>query len=161
MAGNFSTTGFIRSGGGVTFEERAAQPSDFTAARGYPYAKIYAENKEVFDGYYPDWQAFADCFVMRRAVIAITGTETCNTGSFGSGELGGYTDPGFQSVKNFKVPGSDRGSIPSGKYQLTSLSFSDAGNGMTIVTVSYQQYGEWKLIKLTTTTPSPGEGPAK
>ena len=55
MTGDFTPSGFIRTGGGITFEERSAQPSDFTGARGYPYAKIYAENKEVFDVYYPDW----------------------------------------------------------------------------------------------------------
>jgi len=161
MTGDFTPSGFIRTGGGVTFEERSAQPSDFTAARGYSYAKTYAEQKDVFDVYYPDWQAFADCFVMRRAVIAVSGQQTCNTSSFHASDLKDYTDPGFQNIKNFRIPGSDRSSIPGGKYQLTNLSFSDAGNSMTTVTVSYQQYGEWKLIKLTAKTPSPGAGPEK
>ena len=65
----------------------------------------------------------------------------------------------FQNVKKMKIPGSDRSSIPGGKYQLTDLQFTDVGNGMTQVTISYQQYGEWELIKLTEETPSPGEGP--
>ena len=161
MNGNFSESGFIRESGAITFQERAAEPGDFTADRGYTYAAEFQNQATLFYRNYPGWQSFADCFVMRRAVIAVSGQQTCNTSSFKASDLKDYTNPGFQNVKNFRIPGSDRSSIPGGKYQLTNLSFSDAGNSMTTVSVSYQQYGEWQLIKLTAKTPSPGAGPAK
>ena len=53
---DFSDSRFIRTGGGVSFEERGAQPSDFTAALGYPYAKQYADAPSIFSVYYPNWQ---------------------------------------------------------------------------------------------------------
>lgn len=156
---DFSDSRFIRTGGGVSFEERGAQPSDFTAALGYPYAKQYADAPSIFSVYYPNWQAFADCFVMRRSIITINGSQTCITETFRASDLEKYKKPGFQSVKRFRIPGSDRSSIPGGKYQLTNLSFNDDGTGMTSISVSYQQAGEWQLIRLVDSPPSPGEGP--
>lgn len=159
MAGNFSDQGFIRTGGGVSYEERGAQPSDFTERRGYKYAGIYAENPDLFSTYYPDWQTFADCFTVRRAIISVSGKQECLTSSFKASDLMQYTGTGFQKVKNMKLPGSDRSSIPGGKYQLTGFSFSDGQNGITVVNISYQQYGEWELIQIQEKLPSPGKGP--
>lgn len=161
MAGNFSDRDWIRTGGGISFEERGAQPSDFTEKRGYPYAKTYAESQDLFPTYYPDWQVFADCFIVRRAVISISGKQECTTASFKASDIMKYTDTGFQKVRDMKLPGSDRSSIPGGKYQLTNLNFADGQNGISHVTVSYQQYGEWQLIQIQEKLPSPGEGPPK
>ena len=158
---DFSASGFIRQSGGISFEERGAQPSDFTQQRGFRYARIYAENPDLFSDYYPEWQSFADCFIMRRAIITISGKQECHTRSFSASDLKSYADPGFQNVKKMKIPGSDRSSIPGGKYQLTDLQVTDVGNSMTQVTISYQQYCEWELIQLTEKTPSPGEGPSE
>jgi len=141
----FKTNNFVRTGGSISFEERPAQPSDFTD---YPYAKEYAESPSTFLLTYPDWQKFADAFVMRRAVITINGKQRCTTDSFKASELGTYKNPGFVKVKKFAVPGSDQASIPSGKYLLTSFNFSDAGEQYTDLSVSYLQYDEWTLIQL-------------
>lgn len=153
---DFDSDNFIRTGGGVSFEERVLQPSDFTSDRGYVYAGEYANDKQLFEATYPKWQAFADCFVMRRPVTRISGTQKCSTDSFRANDLAGYTDPDFVRIKNFKIKGSTRSTIPNGKYQLVSFNFSDDQQGFTTVTVEYQQYGEWELIKLVSSPPSPG-----
>ena len=159
ISGNgFSDRNFMRTGGGVSFEERGAQPSDFTALRGYVYADKYAESARVFESNYPNWQAFADCFVMRRPIIQISGQQVCSTESFLASDLMGYRKVGFVNVKSFRIPGSDRCSVPGGKYQLTNLSFSDNGNGHTTVNLSYQQYGEWELVQIQDNPPAPSKG---
>ncbi len=160
---DFSDSKFIRTGGSVGFEERGAQPSDFTEELGYPYAKQFAETQgtSLFSVYYPNWQPFADCFIMRRSILQINGQQKCVTETFRANDLEKYKKPGFQNVKNFRIPGADRSSIPGGKYQLTNLSFADEGNGMTNITISYQQYGEWELIQLIGSPPSPGKGPGQ
>ena len=155
MNGNFSESGFIRESGAITFQERGAQPSDFTAARGYSYASEYQEQANLFYRHYPAWQSFADCFVMRRAVINISGKQRCRTASFHASDLKKFRDPGFQNLKNFRIPGSDRSSVPDGKFQLTGLSFQDEGNQVTVIRVHYQQFGEWKLVKLMERPPQP------
>lgn len=144
----FRSNRYARSGGGVSFEERPAQPSDFSASRGYPYAQDYADHRDFFDMMYPRWQQFADCFVMRRAVLSISGRQKVETRTFRASELEDYLDPGFVTVKNFAIPGSNSGSIPRGKWQLVNLSFRDEGNVYTEIDVSYQQYGSWELIRL-------------
>ena len=153
--GNFTEKGFIREGGSISFQERAVQPSDFTQKRGYEYAQRYFANRSSFFSQYPNWQNYADCFIMRRAVIHITGSQNCATGSFRASDLKLYQEPGFQSLKNFRIPGSDRGSIPHGKYQLISLSFRDNGNQTTSVQLHYVQYGQWELVRLTDDLPEP------
>ncbi|OQA81117.1 MAG: hypothetical protein BWY31_03816 [Lentisphaerae bacterium ADurb.Bin242] len=95
---------------------------------------------------------------MRRAVIQISGKQQCQTGSFQANDLEGYKNPAFVRIKNFKIPGSDRSSIPGGKYQLVSLSFSDEGNCLSTVTLQYQQYGEWELIQIIDDPPVPSKG---
>lgn len=155
MNGNFSENGFIRESGAITFQERGAEPGDFTAARGYRYAADFQNNASYFYRNYPAWQSFADCFVMRRAVINISGKQRCRTASFNASDLKKFRDPGFQSLKNFRIPGSDRSSVPDGRYQLMSLSFQDEGNQVTMVRVHYQQFGEWELIQLTDHLPLP------
>lgn len=152
----FDSDNFIRTGGGVSFEERAPQPSDFTAARGYTYAYDFMYRPTEFSKGYTQWQAFADCFVMRRPVTRIGGTQTCSTESSRANDLAGYTDPDFVRVKNFKIKGSSRSTIPNGKYQMVNFNFSDDRTGFTVVTVEYQQYGEWELVKLVSNPPSPG-----
>lgn len=152
---SFKTAGFIRSGGGVTFEERCVQPSDFTRGRySTDYATEYAESPSTFMLNYPNWQEFADCFIMRRAIINISGSQCCDTSSFNASDIKNYTDPGFVTVRNFKIPKTTN-SMPSGKYQLTNLSFTDNGDSTTNVSLSYQQHREWKLIKLQNSPPSP------
>ena len=158
---DFSDSKFIRTGGGVSFEERGAQPSDFTEKLGYQYAKQFADSPSLFSTFYPDWQKFADCFVIRRPIMQINAKQRCPTETFRANDLEKYKKPGFQNVKNFRIPGSDRSSIPGGKYQLTNLAFSDDGNGFTEITISYQQYGEWELIQLIGSPPSPGKGPGQ
>ena len=153
--GNFSETGFIREGGSISFQERAVQPADFTAERGYVYAQRYLTNSSSFFSIYPNWQNFADCFMARRAVIHIQGRQRCSTDSFHASDLKQYQEPGFQRLKNFRIPGSDRSSIPDGKYQLISLSFQDGGNQVTTVQLHYVQYGKWELIKLVDVLPNP------
>lgn len=155
MNGNFSESGFIRESGAITFQERGAEPSDFTRARGYAYSTEFQNQPMSFYRNYPAWQSFADCFVMRRSVINISGKQRCRTASFHASDLKKFRDPGFQNLKNFRIPGSDRSSVPDGKYQLTGLSFQDEGNQITIVRVHYQQFGEWRLIQLTDTLPHP------
>lgn len=156
--GIFSEKGFIRTGGSISFQERGAQPSDFTSKRGYTYANTYAESQTKFSSLYPNWQHFADCFIMRRSVIQITGKQHCHTASFNANDLKEYKNPSFVRVKNFKIPDSDRSSIPNGKYQLVNLSFSDEGNSFSTVTLQYQQYGEWELVKLIDNPPLPTKG---
>ena len=155
MNGNFSESGFIRESGAITFQERAAEPSDFTRERGYTYAAEFQNKTTVFYRNYPAWQSFADCFVMRRAVINISGKQRCRTASFNASDLKKFRDPGFQNLKNFRIPGSDRSSVPDGRYQLTGLSFQDEGNQITLVRVHYQQFGKWELIQLTDRLPFP------
>ena len=155
MNGNFSESGFIRESRAITFQERGAQPGDFTAARGYTYAAEFQVQATQFYRHYPAWQSFADCFILRRAVINISGKQRCRTASFNASDLKKFRNPGFQSLKNFRIPGSDRSSVPDGKYQLTRLSFQDEGNQVTVVRVHYQQFGEWKLIQLTDRPPLP------
>ena len=121
--GNFTEKGFIREGGSISFQERTVQPTDFTPERGFYYAQRFSTNSITFYSLYPNWQNFADCFMMRRAVIHIHGSQRCATASFHASELELYQNAGFQRLKNFRIPGSDRGSIPYGKYQLVSLSF--------------------------------------
>lgn len=137
----------IRTGGAVTFEERPAQPSDFTAARGFPYAKEYADSPTQFQENYPTWQTFADGYSMRRYVLTISGRLTVATDQFGAAELGNYLDAGFQNIKSFAVIGSDSGSIPRGKYLMNDFRFDDRENGHTELSVSYTQYGKWELVK--------------
>ena len=156
--GKFLKSGFIRSGGAISFQERGAQPSDFTSRRGYSYARAYAKSQTDFADRYPNWQPFADCFVMRRAVIQISGKQQCNTASFNANELGKYKDPSFVEVNNFKIPGINLGSIPRGKYQLVNLSFSDEGNSFSTVSVQYQQYAEWELVRIVENPPNPATG---
>ena len=140
---NYHASNFIRTGGSVTFEERAAQPSDFPE-----YAAEYAEDPEVFRFTYPNWQEYADCFIMRRAVITISGRQRCSTTTFRANDLKAYTETGFMRVKNFALPGTDNSAIPGGKYLLTSFAFSDTGEQYTDLTVTYQQYGKWDLVRL-------------
>lgn len=158
----FQRREWIRSGGGVSFEERAAQPSDFTAKRGYSYAAEYAAAADEFSNYYPDWQAFADHFVMRRAVIAISGKQTCDSDTLKASEIEFYTDVGFVLLPHIKLPSTLGNIVPGGKYQCTGFNFSDKGDGYSEVSISWQQYGEWQLIRLTQDggiLPSPGPGP--
>ena len=115
-------------------------------------------SKEKFIQKYPNWQLFADTFVLRRSIINITGYQKCYTGNFDASELESHLDPGFVDLKSFAVPGLDRGSIPKGKYQLKELSFKDLGDGFTIVTVHYIQKGEWELVELFTFHPDPVTG---
>jgi|GEM_PF-7055069 len=153
--GNFTEKGFIREGGSISFQERAVQPSDFTQERGYEYAQRYFANQSAFFSLYPNWQNYADCFMMRRAVIHIQGKQRCATNSFHASDLKLYQDPGFQRLKNFRIPGTDSGSIPKGKYQLVSLSFQDGGDQITTVQLHYVQYGKWELVKLVDELPNP------
>ena len=155
MNGNFSESGFIRESGAITFQERAAEPGDFTADRGYTYAAEFQNQATLFYRNYPGWQSFADCFVMRRAVINISGKQRCRTASFNASDLKKFRATGFQSLKKFRIPGSDRSSMPDGKYQLTGLSFQDEGNQITLVRVQYQQFGAWELVRLADRLPRP------
>ncbi len=155
---DFKNSSVVRGGGAVSFEERLPQPSDFNYSAGYSFSEEYAKGSDVFQKKNPNWQAFADCFIMRRAVIHITGIQTCNTCSFRSNDIDDYTDADFTSVKNFKVPGfSTIDSIPSGKYMNVGMSFADKGNGYTEVTINYVQYREWELVKLISDPPSPAD----
>ena len=115
MNGNFSESGFMRESGAITFQERAAEPGDFTALRGYSYAVEFQTQGMSFYRSYPAWQSFADCFIMRRAVINISGKQRCRTASFNASDLKKYQEAGFQGLKNFRIPGSDRSSVPDGK----------------------------------------------
>lgn len=140
---NYHASNFIRTGGSVAFEERAAQPSDFP-----DYAAEYAKDPEVFLFAYPNWQEYADCYIMRRSVVTISGRQRCATTTFRANDLKAYTETGFTRVKNFAIPGSNSSAIPSGKYLLTSFAFADTGEQYTDLTVTYQQYGKWDLVKL-------------
>lgn len=153
---DFRDSSFNRGGGSVSFEERLPQPSDFNYSTGYGYSEEYAKGPDAFQKKYPNWQSFADCFIMRRAVIHITGIQTCNTCSFRSNDIDDYTDADFTSVRNFKVPGfSTIDSIPHGKYMNVGMSFVDKGNGYTEVTINYVQYREWELIQLISDSSDP------
>lgn len=145
---NFSERNYKRVGGGVSFEERPAQPSDFTKARGYDYAKAHADSPSTFDHEYPNWQAFADCFIMRRAIVSISGTQQCNSDEFMASEIEDYTNPDFINVKDFAAPGYRSHTIPNGKYLNTGMNFRDHGDSYTHVDVTYIQYREWKLVRL-------------
>lgn len=153
--GNFSEKGFIRESGNISFQERPVQPSDFTSERGYRYAAEFDNYQTVFHNRYPAWQSFADCFLMRRPVIHINGKQRCHTASFHASDLKKYQNPGVQSLKNLRIPGSDRGSIPDGKYQLTNLSFQDEGNQITVIHLHYVQYGKWELVQVVDHAPNP------
>ena len=142
---DYSPSNFIRTGGSVSFEERAVQPSDFTGSN---YAAEYAADPELFQFNYPNWQDYADCFTMRRAVVSISGRQRCVSVQFKADDLKTYMDPGFVKVKNFAIPGTRKSTIPSGKYLLTSFNFSDSGEGYTDLNVTYQQYGPWELVEL-------------
>lgn len=147
---------FIRTEGSISFQERPAQPSDFTEERNFGnYAEIWADSGNVFFNFFPDWQVFADCFIMRRAVLTITGTRKCLTENFGADELENHLSPGFVSVKNLAVPGTDCGSIPGGKYQLKDMNFRDLGDTFTLVKASYIQYAPWQLIQIEEVLPDP------
>lgn len=151
--GDFSANRFIRNGGHVTFEEHSAQPGDFPQ-----YSAEYARSPQNFAKKYPFWQKFAECFVLRRPIIHISATQRCNTASFKASDLQYYTETGFIPVKNFRIPGLDRGSIPGGRYQLTNCTFRDEGNTFTIIKLTYQQYGPWELVQLNKTVPDPMTG---
>ena len=173
----YSAAQFIRASGGISFEERAPQPSDFTKRRNFDYAKEYAESPTEFAKKYPDWQTIADDYVMRRSIITITGKQTCLTSAFQAQELAGFTEPGFVRISDFAIPEveekkpatshtiggrSARASvyipfppssfpntaIPNGKYQLVSFNFNDRGDGYTELSATYKQTGEWKLLNI-------------
>jgi hypothetical protein len=153
---DFKDASFNRAGGSISFGERAPQPSDFNGSRGYKYAEEYAASPTDFNVKYPNWQAFADSFSIRRAVINMTGTQTCNTCSFRSNDIEDYLDAGFVTVRDFKVPGfSTVDSMPDGKYMNVGMSFTDNRNGYTEVTINYMQYGDWELIQLINDLPDP------
>lgn len=140
---------WTRIGGGISFEERAAQPSDFTATRGLGnYAKEYADAPTVFSVVYPNWQEFADCFIMRRAVVTINGFQECDTNSLQHGDIDRFSKPGFLSMPQFELPNVKGAVVPSGKYQCTSFVFNDNRTGYSNVNVSYVQYRDWELIPL-------------
>ena len=92
---DYSPSNFIRTGGSVSFEERAVQPSDFTGSN---YAAEYAADPELFQFNYPNWQDYADCFTMRRAVVSISGRQRCVSVQFKADDLKTYMDPGFVKV---------------------------------------------------------------
>lgn len=161
MSRNFTGGGFIRSGGSVSFQERGAQPSDFTRVRGFDYAEKWALYGNNFIQKYPFWQIFADCYVMRRYVLQVSGKQRCESKSFRAGDLEGYLEVGFQGVKNFRMPGSDRSSIPNGKYQLESFRFTEAGDSFCDCVVNYVQYGEWEMVQIVSPVPDPVTGIAK
>ncbi len=140
---------WTRAGGGVSFDERAVQPSDFTKSRGYAYAEEYAKGPTQFGFDYPNWQGFADHFVMRRAIIAINAKQKCDSNTLLASQIDNYTECGFVSLPSLALPNVRGSVVPGGKYQCTGFSFSDDGDGYSSVTVNYQQYGEWELIQLT------------
>ena len=147
---------FIRTGGSVSFQERPVHPSDFTTEREYEnFASIWSTGEESFFLKYPYWQEFADCFIMRRAVIQIDGMQKCLTATFQASELENYFSTGFIAPASLAIPGFDKSSIPSGKYQLKSLDFRDLGDTFSIIHVSYIQYGEWELVQVKDTLPDP------
>jgi hypothetical protein len=153
---NFSSSGFIRAGGAVSFEDRAAQPSDFNSDNGMSYAQEYAESPTTFNETYPNWQAYADCFVMRRPIVTITGTQTCKTSSFLASEMKKYIQTGETTVKDFIVPEVISGdTMPSGKYHNVGMTFADNKNGYSEISISYMQYGEWDLVKIEDDLPDP------
>lgn len=158
MSRKFSDGGWIRSGGSVSFQERSVQPSDFTRKRGFTYAEDWALYNEKFMQKYPFWQIFADCYVMRRYVIKVSGKQRSLSSSFRANDLEGYLDVGFQGVGNFRTPGSNRSSIPSGKYQLEGFRFTEAGDGFCDASVDYIQYGEWKMVQIVEPVPDPKTG---
>ncbi len=147
---SFNSLEFRRTGGGVSFEERTVQPSDFSGKRKFGnYAKLYAESQENFKKAYPNWQEFADCFTMRRAIISINGSQDCDTDTLNPSNIEQFTNTGFVTVRGFVQPNRSSSTIPRGKYQCTNFTFTDQGNGYSTVNVTYQQYGEWELINLT------------
>lgn len=162
----FSASEFQRAGGGVTFEQEAVQPSDFTTTEfgssgGKTYAQIYAEDEEGFNDSFPAWEKFADYFIKRRPLYRITGKQTCETASFLASDMATYIETGKVTVANFKIPGGFQGgSIPSGKWLNDGMDFSDRGTGYTDVSAKFVQYLEWKLLKIQDGTPPNPKGSA-
>ncbi|MDD3887125.1 MAG: hypothetical protein PHI35_09650 [Victivallaceae bacterium] len=149
---DYSDRNWIRSGGGVSQEERAAQPSDFTSDRGYAYAEAFANDggSGAFDIAYPNWQAFADCFIMRRSVVTISCRQRCRTFTLLARNIEEFCMTGYTTLKNFVVADMVGGdSVPDGKWLNTGMSFDDERQGgYTSVTASYVQYRDWTLVKL-------------
>ncbi|MCF6174812.1 MAG: hypothetical protein L3J71_03490 [Victivallaceae bacterium] len=158
---DFKYTGFIRAGGGNTFEERPAQPSDFDKLPGTgddSYAKKFADSPSTFNLAYPNWQKFADYYIMRRAILTVAGTQTCNGKTFKASQMDRYTKTGKVTPNNMRIPGNyQNDDIPDGKWLNTGMSYTDKGDGRTTVTINYTQKKAWDLIKIQDgEAPSPG-----
>jgi len=159
----FNKSNFQRAGGGVTFEQEAVQPSDFTTTEfgssgGKTYAQIYAEDEEGFNDEFPAWEKFADYFIKKRAVQRVSGKQACTTNSFTAGIMNDYTSTEKVSVVNMRIPGGLGGEVPSGKWLNDGMDYSDRGNGYTDVTVKFVQYLEWQLLKIQDGTPPNPKG---
>lgn len=141
--------GFIRNTGSISFQERPVQPSDFTKGNPFgDYASKWAQGEEIFFLLHPFWQEFADHFIMRRAVLQISGTQKLLTENFNAAQLENHLSPGFIPVEALAIPKETACSIPEGEYQLKSMYFRDLGDGFTLVNISYIQYGKWTLLQL-------------
>lgn len=147
---NFTKAKFDRKGGGIGFEEREPQPMDFTEDLGFGYAAAYAANgPEAFLVQYPDFKKdFAEKYMMRRAILTISGTQRCSTETFRADDIADFMETGYQDLRSFAIPGSDAGGTPDGEFLLRSFNWSDNGNGYTDVDVTYEQKGPWKLVKV-------------
>jgi len=146
----YSKTKFNRSGGSIGFEEREPQPLDFTEDLGFGYAAAYAaDGPEVFLKNFPDFQQdYAKKYVMRRTILTISGTQQCETATFRADDIADFLETGYQTLRDFAIPGSDAGSTPGGEFLLRSFSWRDRGDQYTDVDVTYEQKGPWKLVKV-------------
>ena len=148
---SFSKSNWQRTGGGVSQEERPAQPSDFPA-----YAKEWAQSQDVFNKTYLNWQAYADCFVMRRSVLTVSAKQLVHSNTFLANQIEDFTDTGYTSLPNYLVAGiNGADTVPNGKWLNQSMSWEDQGNGNTMVSATYTQQRPWALVQVVSKLPNP------
>ena len=170
----FSAAVFIRTGGSVSFEERPATSSDLdlqqaiNAANSPDYVPpddaglspreliLRAKSTRLYniDGklvripktIYSD--TTLDGYVVRRAVVTVSGSQRVETTTLQAGQLAGFLTPGAVTPFSFKMPDGAGSAIPEGSYMLQEFSFRDQQNGYTDVEVTYRMCQKWELIKL-------------
>ncbi len=167
MSTEFSSARFIRTGGSVSFEERAVTADELdyenakksgvevepitdpfeAAERAKVYRRYTIDGKliEVPRGFYSP--ATFDLFVMRRPIVTVSGTQRVETATLQASQLAGFLFPGEVTPKNFVLPGGGASAIPAGVYLLQDFTFRDLRNGYTDVDVTYRMFLTWELVK--------------
>jgi hypothetical protein len=132
----FDDTKFIRDTVGITIEERDCEKRDLSAEDQAHY--LDADFQQVY----------LDPYIMRRWVIDVDGHQDCDTISVLNAVIQDYLELDEVTPEDFLVAGGTGSTLPSGKYLLQKFHVNDRGDGFSVVSVAYRQYGEWTKIQI-------------